>query len=1697
MTILNFHQLEPNKTFIITFIYEKFIAMKIKLLYSILLMLLLTQFTKAQISLQISSLPPRNVEDFYGLNGQNTLNQASSYDNSFVRSGLLQSKASYLRYPGGTVANYWDWQEGWLFRNLEKNGALSLDVDLQNDDRWLGVFATGGTLNTSGLNYIEDFINTIANTGTKPLFVVNPLTSDLNYQIAMLLEAKLQNLEVKRVEIGNEFYLSTTAYQEKFANVQDYANLSTTWSSALKSYLGNDLKICLVGSNKDYTGAGNDRRNNWNNSLYNSMTGSLPEALAIHHYRDALPPSTTAFSSQTFFQKAIDDYNDMNNYIYQFGGSATNPLPIWLTEYNLFDRDLSIHGTWYHGLYTAFSTLKFLENNRITACNLHAQSGNYIFGNFFNNNNGLRQLGEFQACEQSASLTPPATIPYRKTSEGIAMEQIAIALKNATSGSRIDFNGSGIPVLDAGSPALYGWIFNQNGAVNNSAIIMNLSDISVTNVDVTSLGFTSADKSIKLSLSDPIYNWYYANGFMTSISTTLGNNVEYEFVSCGMTSGNASNPKMNVTPTYLPSNRLITLPPYSITRLEKSAINWRPVLYALNETVKSGSKVIVSVLNKDIIPFDWDSIYGNGNDSSAFIEFYPTQDTTITVRYTIPGSFTSSTVSKLIKVTPTPVTVSITQPTNLDYCPGTAPITLAASPGGGGPNPNYKYIWITTPTNDEFPDFNKGVGNTQSILVSPDFPTTYTVYVTDGQTVAKASITINVPTAFNLEPSYTSCFNTDIEIEIAKTPNANGNVTYTYLWQGLSNTISTTAGDPVKFTIPQPNASLSSVVTVTATTTGCVNIKSATVNFYNCCSTNRIQIDPGSDLFDLETKLSSLDPNLLFEKNDNGELLIKYNTIPAPRVQFVVNGDLHIRDNAGSGKFYTGLELKNADINFTEGASITVEPGFSLTLNNSNLDAECNEMWKGIIVDAGTLNAEAATLNGTSIKNAEVAINSFPGSDLTIRRTLFENNVVGIEADHQSADGDNLQFFNIWANEFKGVGTLKTHYIGQPFPIGALPYSGMLLSRVNSSIGVPNSMGSSNKFSNLNAGIICENSNLNFQNCDFLNIEIDNAYLYPAGTSIFALGNCKINGDDLKMEKWQSKTFPSYGIFLLQGNDLNIQNSKFTNLERAIQNDWSNFKNYNISFNTFNDCKTGIEWWESTSENVAEIYRNTFDATLDLNNHLIRPDLEAIHVFGGSRDFPFSIFENNINNHLVGVYAVQLNGKKYGQFIKNNHISLNLGQDYVNSFFDFRGISLQYCDFIKVLQNDITWNLTSRDDIGFRVEGIRFENCMYSLISDNLLTNLQRGIYAAGTCEETALLCNVMNVCYPSGMYFDGADLPSQGNFCGGGGNNWFGNYNQPQPSTYVFKIDEGLSGPQISWYYLGTNAPSNPLYPGPWKGNVVLPQLATNTCLPDLPCGFINNQERYYSGDSTFRASYIEKIIQDSISYNIYPDENKYFDKEYAVNVLLEDSNFVINNIHDQFLQAVDQENIIMLKEISTLLKSGEVNLAYIKNNSFLYRNVIEQNIGAVNSILLSKLINNNLSPFNTTQTNTLSNIAYQPAMLGGKGVYAARSLLRLRIEDGASSLRTYSNINKKEQSSYLTFVYPNPTHDFFNIKTNNSELYDLKIKDVSGKVLLEKFNCSNNTLFNCSSLNSGLYLVELQFKNGISEMLKLAIVH
>jgi hypothetical protein len=37
-----------------------------------------------------------------------------SWDNPDVVNAAVQFKPGTLRYPGGTVANYWDWHQGWF-----------------------------------------------------------------------------------------------------------------------------------------------------------------------------------------------------------------------------------------------------------------------------------------------------------------------------------------------------------------------------------------------------------------------------------------------------------------------------------------------------------------------------------------------------------------------------------------------------------------------------------------------------------------------------------------------------------------------------------------------------------------------------------------------------------------------------------------------------------------------------------------------------------------------------------------------------------------------------------------------------------------------------------------------------------------------------------------------------------------------------------------------------------------------------------------------------------------------------------------------------------------------------------------------------------------------------------------------------------------------------------------------------------------------------------------------------------------------------------------------------------------------------------------------------------------------------------------------------------------------------------------------
>jgi hypothetical protein len=198
-----------------------------------------------------STGPVRTVTPtLLGLNGVNTT--GSQWDNSPLDSVLSKFAPGVIRYPGGTVANYWSWPDGW-FQPGKWPGEPAEAV---NDT--LPVFRTG-----------------LAAAGARPLFDLNTVT--INGAIGSAtdnpaqLDQQLQALPVKMVELGNELYqsgyISTGPdgqdYAKRFPSAADYATQMNAWISALHSAF-QGVKVAAVATDANDVNGISRRRSTWN-----------------------------------------------------------------------------------------------------------------------------------------------------------------------------------------------------------------------------------------------------------------------------------------------------------------------------------------------------------------------------------------------------------------------------------------------------------------------------------------------------------------------------------------------------------------------------------------------------------------------------------------------------------------------------------------------------------------------------------------------------------------------------------------------------------------------------------------------------------------------------------------------------------------------------------------------------------------------------------------------------------------------------------------------------------------------------------------------------------------------------------------------------------------------------------------------------------------------------------------------------------------------------------------------------------------------------------------------------------------------------------------------------------------------------------------------------------------------------------------
>src|SRR5215471_13672927 len=376
--------------------------------------------------------PARQISPYY-LGYNNVPIHSPSWDDPDAVRAATQLKPEILRYPGGTVANYWDWKSGWFIPN-----------------------APSGFLSAPHSTYrLQELQLAVQATGAKPIYVLNMLTSDVNSQLEMLHTAQSMGLPVQFVEMGNEFYLSNpNDYVTKFPTGSAYGQMTTSWIGAIRAEFP-DVRIAAVGGVPG--GSGNQRKSNWNQDLFQTLQGA--DALTLHLYvginKGAVTPDGSSGSVSKLNDLVSTRWQDFVNEIQSLPAN----MKLWFTEYNFVDASHEVFHTWIHGVFATKMTLTFLEEDRTElACfyDMIGKTGNEAI--FYDQQN---QVG--------------GNLPsqYGLTAAGWTMRLLGDTIKGMTSAQNLSLSST-TTINDS----LQGWIFTDG--THQQAFLINSSSDSFT-----------------------------------------------------------------------------------------------------------------------------------------------------------------------------------------------------------------------------------------------------------------------------------------------------------------------------------------------------------------------------------------------------------------------------------------------------------------------------------------------------------------------------------------------------------------------------------------------------------------------------------------------------------------------------------------------------------------------------------------------------------------------------------------------------------------------------------------------------------------------------------------------------------------------------------------------------------------------------------------------------------------------------------------------------------------------------------------------------------------------------------------------------------------------------------------------------------------------------------------------------------------
>ena len=414
------------------------------------------------------------------------------------QANLNRLSVEHLRFPGGTVANYYDWTTGDMITPDEPHPHHG----------------------TRAENYhIEQLLEAHQTTGIEPVFVLNLVTSHrivdyssaLESQLAMLRHAQQIGLPVNRVELGNELYASVYDAQSfalgevnmrGFLDAADYYSIASDWTTQIKSEFPS-AKIALVDTVVRSSDVANlNRKYFWNRDL-NAIDLSDFDALTQHYYTGAglLDPQNVSGSLAEIQQQQWELFLAPNGPDKVIGTAfsfmdeiaqntqQTDGIPIWITEFNLMDKAGPVARTWTPAIFSSAMLYKMIDNPSVELISSHSFNG-HKFGAVFYENDEF----PYMQIDPGYSL---ATIPGDLSANGYFLEMVNGAFASMTQLAPLNFDQ--VPVVGgldadvADHPALVGYLLQNDR--DQKMIFTNFSSQELV-IDLTAIPGTWGQASI-------------------------------------------------------------------------------------------------------------------------------------------------------------------------------------------------------------------------------------------------------------------------------------------------------------------------------------------------------------------------------------------------------------------------------------------------------------------------------------------------------------------------------------------------------------------------------------------------------------------------------------------------------------------------------------------------------------------------------------------------------------------------------------------------------------------------------------------------------------------------------------------------------------------------------------------------------------------------------------------------------------------------------------------------------------------------------------------------------------------------------------------------------------------------------------------------------------------------------------------------